>query len=299
MKSAAVATLPISVLMVLVSPASTRADDTLVDAFNALNAGRYVAALSLSTSYIASHPPRFTAAYIRAISLCQLQRYGPGSNEMKALPVHYVLSASAMLEVQAWIDNCHAPVTISNNTSPPGVGVSGQPLTLTPQVKAASPSAPAPSMRPQMGPLTPETSYSGADYDLLTASSATSCSELCRQRSVCRSMTYDVSSGQCWLKRSVPPAQHGPGFISATKTEPSLPSPALLPRMTALVGATSYSGDDYAQAAVASPGACAEMCRVQTQCRSMTFATSSKTCWLKRSVPPAMHGEGFYSSSKQ
>lgn len=70
--------------------------------------------------------------------------------------------------------------------------------------------------------------------------------------------------------------------------------------MSALVPGTSYSGDDYKTLiGFERADQCSEMCRAEERCRSMTYAKSSKTCWLKRSVPPAQQGADFVSAFKR
>lgn len=90
------------------------------------------------------------------------------------------------------------------------------------------------------------------------------------------------------------------GLPQLTSAAPNMPNDAPLPRMSGLVVGTSYSGDDYTERhGVSSPDDCARLCRLQAPCRSMTYAISSKTCWLKRSVPPAQAGSDFVSAIKR
>ena len=92
---------------------------------------------------------------------------------------------------------------------------------------------------------------------------------------------------------SVPSAS---AMSSATTSEPSLRP---LPQMSTLQYSVSYSGDDYGHYDnVASADACAQICRMQAPCRSMTYITSAKVCWLKRSKPAAMEGSDFISAYK-
>lgn len=80
---------------------------------------------------------------------------------------------------------------------------------------------------------------------------------------------------------------------------PSKVDPAALPRMSALVDRTSYSGDVYDERkGIASAADCSRLCRVQAPCGSMTYAKSTKTCWLKRRVPPAKQSNDFISAIK-
>ena len=92
-----------------------------------------------------------------------------------------------------------------------------------------------------------------------------------------------------------PPSSPMPNLSSAA---PGAPQPRQLEPMGQLVTGVSYSGDDYHSQTTASPAACAQLCRLQAPCRSMTYSYSSKTCWLKRSVPPAQQGSDFVSAAK-
>jgi len=81
---------------------------------------------------------------------------------------------------------------------------------------------------------------------------------------------------------------------------PAKPNRKPLPPMSDLIHGTSYSGDDYTElSGIAAAEDCARACRLQAPCRSMTYAKSSKKCWLKRSVPPAQYGDDFVSAVKQ
>jgi hypothetical protein len=113
-----------------------------------------------------------------------------------------------------------------------------------------------------------------------------------------------------WVEYCAPPdpQQKPPGVVSSSITQlPQITSAAAnkpngtaLPTMSALVVGTSYSGDDYTELkGIATADDCSRACRLQAPCRSMTYAKSSKTCWLKRSVPPAQRGDDFVSAVKR
>ena len=115
---------------------------------------------------------------------------------------------------------------------------------------------------------------------------------------------------QGWIDYCAParPQVSEPGItISAlsrrpevTSASPNKSNEAALPFMSALVPGTSYSGDDYTELkGIASADECSRECRLQAPCRSMTYAKSSKTCWLKRSVPRAQFGDDFVSAVKR
>ena len=62
-----------------------------------------------------------------------------------------------------------------------------------------------------------DTSYSGGDYKSEPAANSNVCVEECQAETQCRAETYIISTNTCWLKTSVPPAQHAPDFISWVK----------------------------------------------------------------------------------
>jgi hypothetical protein len=86
-----------------------------------------------------------------------------------------------------------------------------------------------------------------------------------------------------------------PGVDSAGPTQPQ---PNRFRDMGSLVSATSYSGDDYYHYSAKTPQQCSNTCRIQAPCRSMTYDLYAHVCWLKRSVPPARHGDNFVSAIK-
>jgi len=80
---------------------------------------------------------------------------------------------------------------------------------------------------------------------------------------------------------------------------PFEPNPVPLPLMSSFRYSTSFSGDDYGHLnGVKSAVDCSQTCRRQAPCRSMTYDTNAKICWLKRSTPPAQHGTQFISAFK-
>jgi hypothetical protein len=87
--------------------------------------------------------------------------------------------------------------------------------------------------------------------------------------------------------------------VNGASSADSAPNGKAPPSMSALVFGTSYSGDDYTELnGVATADDCSRACGLQALCRSMTYAKSTKKCWLKRSVPPAQYGDDFVSAVK-
>ena len=127
----------------------------------------------------------------------------------------------------------------------------------------------------------------------------------CKPTSLPRPRDQDCAElGLCSISQGLGNEPTEASISSATSTS-AAPSRATListippPRMSELEYATSFSGDDYAEYQnIAGPADCAEVCRRQRPCRSMTYATSSKICWLKRSKPAARSGSDFVSSYK-
>jgi hypothetical protein len=85
---------------------------------------------------------------------------------------------------------------------------------------------------------------------------------------------------------------------AASSAAPGAAQPKARLHMGAFVPATSYSGDDYDHGPAGSPVQCSQRCLAQAPCRSMTYDSFAKICWLKRSVPPALHGANFVSAVK-
>jgi hypothetical protein len=188
---------------------------TLDQAYNLLAQRQYQQAEDAANAYLAGNPRRYRAEFIVAAAECWLRRGQPGAmRRIAALKQDYVLTDEAQREVAGWIEYC-APAK-PQASQPPGVDTSS--LTQPPQVTSAAPNKPDSTPLPSMSALVFGTSYSGDDYtELKGIATAEDCSQACRLQAPCRSMTYAKSSKTCWLKRSVPPAQHGDDFVSAVK----------------------------------------------------------------------------------
>jgi hypothetical protein len=117
--------------------------------------------------------------------------------------------------------------------------------------------------------------------------------------------------GNC--RRTPPPPQSassGVGMSASSLTgKPPPPPPEKiqrpniqprpLPPMSALIADTSFSGDDYWHMQAPSAASCAQSCRFEAMCRSMTYIIKAHICYLKRSVPPAQRGGDFVSAFKR
>ena len=218
------------IALALALPAAAHADpgdDLLNAAYNALAKGQYGAAISYSNKYLASHPHRYFADFYHAAGQCGLH---PGSAsaiaEITAVRDGYDLSPAAASDVDWWIDRCQPPVRVSAAAGASGkadAGSSSSALSVPPKPRSVVSSAPgAAEAKPRihMGGLVQATSYSGDDYAHALAGSPAECSRRCLAQAPCRSMTYDSYAKICWLKRSVPAAQHGANFISSVKVIP-------------------------------------------------------------------------------
>lgn len=200
------------------------AQDSILDrAYDLLVKQQYQVAANAAKAYLAANPRRYRADFILAFADCNLptgkQR---GMQRLAAIKSDYVLSEEAESDVESLIAFCAPPKpkpkepaeVKSGNTA----SFSSASITELPQFKSAAPNRTDRTPLPSMSALVRNTSYSGDDYtELQGVATADECSRVCRLQAPCRSMTYAESSKTCWLKRSVPPAQHGKGFVSAIK----------------------------------------------------------------------------------
>jgi hypothetical protein len=194
-------------------------DEMLDQAFARLEQRDYTGAGNLARTYLGSNPRRYRAEFIVAVADCSQQpNSGAAQQEIRALKQDYYLDGDAAREVDRWIANCPPAPVVAHGETSDGVGMSASAITSPPTFASAAPNKPNPTALRRMGPLVYTTSYSGDDYDERHGvPTPDECSRLCQLQAPCRSMTYATSSHICWLKRSVPPAQHGNGFVSAVK----------------------------------------------------------------------------------
>ena len=199
------------------------AQDSMLDrAYDLLAQGQYQAAAKAAQGYLEANPRRYRADFILAVANCHLptekQR---GMQRLKAIQRDYVLNGKAESEVESWVAYCapskpgaKEPEVAEGNTAT----FASASLTAPPEFKSAALNETDQTPLPPMSDLALKTSFSGDDYtERQNVATAEECSRLCRLQAPCRSMTYAKSSKKCWLKRSVPPAQHGEDFVSAFK----------------------------------------------------------------------------------
>jgi hypothetical protein len=213
----------IAALGVLIQPVATEAqaggDELLNQAVTLLESGEFSAAADLGRDYVSSYGRRYKADFVVAVGDCMTPpRYSQGLSELQALADQYAMNASSATDITYWSSQCAPPPASSGD----GVIAEGLgPLPSRPKAfhsisSSASPVAEPKLLSPMSG-LVPNTSYSGDDYHQLTTTSPNMCAAICKVQAPCRSMTYIVSTKACFLKRSVPAAQHGADFISAYK----------------------------------------------------------------------------------
>lgn len=210
--------------LLLLSPHLASAQESLLDqAYNYLEHDDASGAAQLVRTYLASNPRRYRADFLAAVAACKLAPGSPSARQkIAAVKDDYVLTADAQQQVDAWIAQCAGVrAAAPGRTSPDGESfvadyVRKRPVPLTIASAAANEPNPAPARR--MSGLVDGTSYSGDDYaEFRGVATASDCAQLCRAQAPCRSMTYARSTRTCWLKRSVPPAQQGGDFVSASK----------------------------------------------------------------------------------
>lgn len=206
----------------LVQILPTRAQDEtgaiLVRAYDSLSRGDYATAQQITQAYIASYPPDYRIGFIHAVSFCHTSGGSDAARrELLALEVDYDLSSTAMGQVNDQLNSCRPAQAKASPSNDNVAGESGDALTAPPGIDSAAPGQPQPVRFRAMGGLVFATSYSGDDYYHYSATSPQACSRTCQVQAPCRSMTYDTYAHICWLKRSVPPAQHGDNYVSAAK----------------------------------------------------------------------------------
>ncbi len=209
--------------------AQSALDPTLVQAFNDLAAGDYSGAASLARADIQANSHHYNADFVVAVGDCVDYYNGQtGRAELLSLIDNYALPSSSRSQVDYWLARCMPPPPPPPppSASSGDIGMAGSALTGRPPPPKPSPASATavPAQEPgallRMGALVANTSFSGDDYADQRLPSAAACAQACRWQAPCRSMTYIVSAQICYLKRSVPPAQHGADFISAAKIEP-------------------------------------------------------------------------------
>jgi PAN domain len=213
-------------MCVFVSPhmvdAQGSGDVILDNAYNSLAAGDYAGAAVQGRAYQSSYPRRFDADFIVAVGDCMAPTSTTnGLAELQALINAYVLDTPTVNSIRYWMGNCRStPPPPPPESASSGVGISvsgltGKPPPPPPEQIQRPKSQPRPL--PPMSALIADTSFSGDDYWHMQSPSPASCAQSCRFESMCRSMTYIIKAQICYLKRSVPPAQHGSDFVSAFK----------------------------------------------------------------------------------
>lgn len=190
--------------------------DTLGDASVALRNADYVRAKNLVVSYYAGGGPRrYRADFIRAVSDCRLSKGQLwAQNNLKALRTDYLLTPAASSEVNQWLGVCQPPQPQQAAAGEPHSIASG--LTVPPSIDAALNGA-EPTALARMSPLIRGTAFRGDDYASPTLSSPEDCLRRCQLQGPCKSVTYDLSTKICWMKRSVPTRGFSSQFVSSIK----------------------------------------------------------------------------------
>lgn len=213
-------------LFLLTAPAfvaaQSNSDDILNAAYKSLAAGDYAGAARKGRVYQASNPRRFDADFVVAVGDCIAPTpTSAGVSELRTIIDDYVLDLATLNAVRYWMSRCRAlPPKQPQQESNSGVGVVSSGLSVPPP-RPSPENIRRPTIQPhaipRMSALISATSFSGDDYRSMRATSPASCAQSCRYEAMCRSMTYIISARLCYLKRSVPPAQHGGDFVSALK----------------------------------------------------------------------------------
>jgi V8-like Glu-specific endopeptidase len=127
------------------------------------------------------------------------------------------------------------------------------------------------TLRDWEGGLEPGMDRPGLDYRNLVVASATACQSACTMDAACRSFSFVLSSGGCWLKNAVAESQPNATVISG------LPSS---------IGTFARWGGDYTSHPATSAEVCqADCARAGELCQAFNHEARSSTCWLKSTIP--------------
>lgn len=198
-----------------------QASPILDQAFEFLSKYQYQAARDRAQYYLDRNPPSYRAEFIRAASDCYIEHGSDmARKQMRDLKYYYVLTPRAVDNINNWLNKYCVPpppkIVSSNGESSSSDYITAQPNRQV--IASAASSEPSPLRLPRMSSMRYSTSFSGDDYRHYDGiQSPEQCAEICRRQELCRSMTYIKSDKICWLKRSMPAAQHGDDFVSAFK----------------------------------------------------------------------------------
>ena len=122
--------------------------------------------------------------------------------------------------------------------------------------------------------------YWGADLWHYKAHSFHSCTNVCKAAPSCKSVTYQSSSRTCWLKYRRG-GERGPslkgGLISANMDCDNKSDQSCAQHNV------DYWGADLGHQRAYTLDQCERFCRDTEMCVSLTFRSSSSSCWLKYS----------------
>jgi hypothetical protein len=82
---------------------------------------------------------------------------------------------------------------------------------------AAAAAAAEEARRPRMSEPELNIDRNGGDYKDFVAVDIDACLQACEREDECKAITFDKSSRQCWMKKSVPLRIDNPRYISAVK----------------------------------------------------------------------------------
>ncbi|HZF08100.1 MAG TPA: PAN/Apple domain-containing protein [Thermoanaerobaculia bacterium] len=134
--------------------------------------------------------------------------------------------------------------------------------------------------------LTEERGYDrrGDDYTSFRAESVGECKRACGREDRCQAYTWDLRSGDCYLKSRINSQKRNGDMITGYKRGETGAAPRDVDRGgSSLSEEWGYdrSGNDYRSFEVSGMGECKRACSADRRCQAYTFLTRSNTCYLK------------------
>jgi PAN domain len=132
--------------------------------------------------------------------------------------------------------------------------------------------------------------YAGNDYNSFKAQRPEDCRNACQQEEHCRAYSFNLRSGDCYLKEATGDRQRSANFIAGTKDRRQASPPPPPPRLA--VGEVTeewgydYRGHDYRSFRSPDLGTCKAACRQENRCDAYTLNQRTNTCFLKDVAGP-------------
>lgn len=147
-------------------------------------------------------------------------------------------------------------------------------------------------------PLEPGTDRYAADYKTIGTGDPNACCLACEQDPKCRAFSWVASQNTCYLKSTAPAATSVSGITSGAKGNASSVSAQNRRCRIAIDDNSDRYASDYKTLGTDNPESCCLACDDDPKCRSFSWVTSQRTCYLKSAAPPRTAAAGIASGAK-